>query len=627
MTTTTIGFGAEEARMGDQAAYRAAMAELSEVAAGLDDDQPLDDLLHLLCERLCRLLDIERCSLYLKDAETGEFRGRVAHYKLDVDDMIQRYIAGVPADGLTREILETGEAVLIADAQRDPRPVRSQMRRWGVQAIIGVPMIAGGEVVGLVFLDNASRPYPYTTVQQDLAQICANLCAATIVQAEGRARLRADLSVAARQNELLRRLSSVNDRFISVVLEGVNGIDDIARVASELAGNPCAILDAGGRRLAESGGATASPRDRACRDHPRIRAGMAKLAERRVAVIDAVPAAGLPHRCIVAEVAARGEAWGHVVIGERRRTLGALEMATAERAATAVALAWEAARRGVELERDLRRALVTELIHEGADTAALERRSDRLGVDVYAPHAVIMLSGRDRSCRPPNSAATADALAARRPASLADAPLLAAEVGDMVALVVPLEEDTPAAMADLCAALADAVADLEPGGEVLVGVSAVCHRPADYPRARFEAGQIIGLLREHSRPGSHARVLSCHESGAGRMLLASHEKGQLDAFLRDVLGPLLDEDDAKADALLRTISCYLRTGGSTGRTAATLAIHENSVRNRLARVTDLTGLDVAGDGEDRLWMQLAVDGLRLRDALDRSDAVVAGGTA
>ncbi|MBS1677880.1 MAG: GAF domain-containing protein [Actinobacteria bacterium] len=619
MSTTTLA--PAEGQFEDQSAYKEAMAAFSEIAAGLNDELPLDALLHLLCEKLCRLLEIERCSLYLKDAETGLFRGRVAHYKVDVDDVIQRYVAGVPADGLTREILETKEAVLIADAQHDPRPVRSQMRRWGVRSMFGVPMIARGEVIGLAFLDNAADPYPYTRAQRELAQVFANLGASAIVQAEGRAKLRANLSMITRQNELLRRLSSANDRLTSIVLEGASGLDAIARAIAELAGNPCVILDGAGHRIAEGGGEhPTSPLDPERRDHPQVGRELAKLADKRVVMLAPVAAAGLPRRVIVAKVSARGEAWGHLVIEERRQALGTLEMATAERAATAIALELDALRRGSELELDLRRALVSELVRGGEDTTALERRSRRLGVDVYAPHAVIVLAARDRSARPPTATALAAALAAGTAAGLGEVPVLGAEVEDAITLVVEVGDASRGE--ELATALGAAVADLDAEAELLAGISTVCLGPGDYPRAHFEASQIIGLLREHSRAtAAGMRVLSSEQLGASRFLFASHDREQLDGFLRDVLGGLLDEDEAKVAPLLETIACYTRTGSSTGRTAAALGIHENSVRNRLARIAELTGRDPVGDGEARLQLQLAEQALRLRAELASEGAV------
>ena len=59
-------------------------------------------------------------------------------------------------------------------------------------------------------------------------------------------------------------------------------------------------------------------------------------------------------------------------------------------------------------------------------------------------------------------------------------------------------------------------------------------------------------------------------------------------------------------------------------------MHENTVRYRLSRVREITGLDVAGDADDQLSVQVALLVLRLRGhpalrsfdaAADATDAV------
>ena len=106
----------------------------------------LDEVLHLVIARLCELLGIRRGSLYLRDAETELFHGQVGGASPEVDRQVKRLTCGVPADRFTHEIVSTRAPVFIADAQHDPRPVRSTMRAWRVRSMLGVPMIAGGEV-------------------------------------------------------------------------------------------------------------------------------------------------------------------------------------------------------------------------------------------------------------------------------------------------------------------------------------------------------------------------------------------------------------------------------------------------------------------------------------------------
>ena len=69
----------------DPIGYPQAISAFSEVASWITDGIELDSLLHLIAERICMLLSIKRCSVYLKDSKAGVFRGQVAHSNRDID--------------------------------------------------------------------------------------------------------------------------------------------------------------------------------------------------------------------------------------------------------------------------------------------------------------------------------------------------------------------------------------------------------------------------------------------------------------------------------------------------------------------------------------------------------------
>ena len=79
-------------------------------------------------------------------------------------------------------------------------------------------------------------------------------------------------------------------------------------------------------------------------------------------------------------------------------------------------------------------------------------------------------------------------------------------------------------------------------------------------------------------------------------------------FVRDMLGPVLDLPEHKARELLETLDVLYRCKGRIAAAAADLHLHQNSVRYRLARIEELTGisLDVPAD---RMQLELA---MRLR---------------
>lgn len=74
------------------------------------------------------------------------------------------------------------------------------------------------------------------------------------------------------------------------------------------------------------------------------------------------------------------------------------------------------------------------------------------------------------------------------------------------------------------------------------------------------------------------------------------------------------------DAYLRTLDVLRRTGGSHARAAAELHLHANSLRYRIDRIEEMTGLRLA-DPADRLQLDLAVMLVSLQAQGQTADAV------
>lgn len=71
-------------------------------------------------------------------------------------------------------------------------------------------------------------------------------------------------------------------------------------------------------------------------------------------------------------------------------------------------------------------------------------------------------------------------------------------------------------------------------------------------------------------------------------------------------------DNERRRELLATLECFLGARSSIAATARALFIHPNTLRQRLDRVAELTGLDLAT--EDLLSLELAVKRHRLAPA-------------
>ncbi len=86
---------------------------------------------------------------------------------------------------------------------------------------------------------------------------------------------------------------------------------------------------------------------------------------------------------------------------------------------------------------------------------------------------------------------------------------------------------------------------------------------------------------------------------------------QFAPFQDNVVKPLREYDARHGRSLWHTLVAYIEAGASLGITAERLGVHANSVRNRLGRITEITGLD-PDKLEDQLALAVAVRGTRCR---------------
>ena len=92
----------------------------------------------------------------------------------------------------------------------------------------------------------------------------------------------------------------------------------------------------------------------------------------------------------------------------------------------------------------------------------------------------------------------------------------------------------------------------------------------------------------------------------------------MSTFVRSVLGPVLDWDDAHAGVLLPTLAGYLDNRTSPVATARALHLHKNTVLQRLDRIGELLG--ASWQEPDRLFrVTVAARLARLNRAIGTSE--------
>jgi sugar diacid utilization regulator len=245
------------------------------------------------------------------------------------------------------------------------------------------------------------------------------------------------------------------------------------------------------------------------------------------------------------------------------------------------------------------------LAGELTDRANVIARGAEIGLVLDDGATVIV--ARAHALSPVEDGWRARVLAAAERGARAAAPGAAAALTDRetsraeVVVVVPgVDEDHSRRTAD--AVLRELEAAL-PGHTFALGRSRVAHDPLELPRAGNEA-----LLAANVAGGEpEIPVLAFEETGAYRLLLSamSEDPAELQRFYAETVEPLVAYDEQYETDLVQTVEAFLDNDGNVAGTAQKLFTHRHTIRYRLERVRELSGLDVGStDGREKLSLGL-----------------------
>ena len=146
-----------------------------------------------------------------------------------------------------------------------------------------------------------------------------------------------------------------------------------------------------------------------------------------------------------------------------------------------------------------------------------------------------------------------------------------------------------------------------------VGLSSPCTGVASFAEGFEEARQaLLGTSVVRRDPP----VISFDELGAYKYIL----RMALDGGIRDptieAVSVLASYDEERGASLLHTLEEFLRRRGNISATSEALYVHANTLRQRLRRIGELSGIDMRRD--DWLMLEIAVKLVRLRAALGAS---------
>jgi sugar diacid utilization regulator/GAF domain-containing protein len=595
---------------------RRAFSALSEVTPAIAKVTGIDDLMHLIAKQVTALVGVERCSVYMREERQNLFRGCAGCCDgAALTEDIKRWTAGVPADGVTREMLETRRPVVVANARQDPRMVKATVRHWKIRSLLEVPMTYNDEIVGLILLDDPDRRHEFSEEEVELARAFADLAAVAVTQTQVRLELHSKLEAASRQLGALRRATAVDEQLSDLVLEG-RTLQDLTRSLAQLLAKPCAVFRPGGERVAmalsEGASENAIPRllEPEVASQPEVARALADNDTNRAFLVGPIPAAGVLHRHVVAPVVLGEEVWGRLVVMEHKTRFTGGDVVAVRRAATLIALQVSSERKAAEADWNAGSSLAAELLGGSSDTAVARRRADRLGVSLDARRLVMLVGTRSGvEGEVPDFRAVAEAFGRAAPALSVH---VTAVDGSAAALIeVPDSEESETFAYDNRETFEAVRRALRADG-LIAGLSGV-HRSRDgYRAAHREARQVLECIRRFS-PEDGPALFSSDELGVGSLLLSSSDSEAVAKFAEETVGELVREH-SKAD-LLTTLCSFFDNMGSIRGSAAALDVHENTIRYRLSRIEELTGLAVMHDPDAQLRARLSLLVLLLQGRL------------
>ncbi|WP_410640886.1 helix-turn-helix domain-containing protein [Amycolatopsis sp. lyj-346] len=543
-----------------------ALFETASELAALSDP---DTVLRSIVRRARALLGVDVSYLSLNNEAEGKTYIRVSDGSVSAE--FQQIVLGM-GEGLGGLVAQTARPYATSDYFNDDRfkhtrHIDSGVEDEGLTAILGVPLAIGPKVLGVLFAsDRATREFSADEVA--LLSSLADHAAIALDSANLLDQTRRAVAELNEANATMERAEDAHDRLTDLVLRG-GDLPDVAGAVADVLHGALTVYDADGTLLASS-------------------------AEPVALDPDALAAARTTGRAVstkdnwVCAVQAGPELLGSLVLAGRAG-LSDPDRRLFERAGVVTALLLMLRRSVVRAEDEVRGELLTDLLTApGRNPRALLARGRRLGIDLSAPHAVLV--------------AHADGGSRRRVASAAARH--ATLVGVHAEEVVLLATGDPDELARRVAAdLGSAT-----GRPVTVGAAGPASGPSAIAEAHAEAARCVRALLALGRTGEGAAM-----AGLGFLGQLLGDRADLDAFVRQTLGPVLDYDERRGTELVATLRAYFANGSQLARTKDVLHVHVNTVVQRLERVASLLGED--WQAPDRaLEIQLALRLHRLRDA-------------
>jgi GAF domain-containing protein len=533
---------------------------VSTVASSLE----LTDVLRAVVRLMSEGSGVQACFAYLVEDDGARLVLRAASppYERQAGK-----VALERGEGLAWWAAERAEPAFIREnALADPRTKYvSELEEEKFQSLVAVPIVGrGGDVIGVITA-HTEAPREFSDDEVEFLVMSASLVAGAIENARlyQEARLRvSELEQLTELAEAIARADALDELLQTVV----------ADARPLLGARACHVylLDPGREEL-ERWASDPDP------GNARQTVGLAELGPE-------LARGGRSSRLAIPLVAG-GELIGLLVAeGSTRVELG---RTVASQVAVGI-------KKVQVIEQLTEKNLIKEFFEElagGRPRGDLEGRALRVGCDLSQQHVVLVAEPADETLERNLRSAAPGSLFDRREESLrALIRLPTASVEHLLDRLRRLHAELPT--------------------PVSIGVSSVCRGEEAFADGFAEAQQaLLGTLILHGEPA----LLSYEDLGAYKYLLRIAVDGGIRDATADAVSVLAEYDAQRGSQLVTTLEEFMRRHGNISATSDALFVHPNTLRQRLRRIAELSGLDLRRD--DWLTIEIAVKMVKLQQAL------------
>lgn len=173
----------ENARLFAEASARLdEMGMLLEVARTITATLSLGERLEASAEVLARMVDASNAFVLLLDDEKKVLRG-VSSARPEWRDYIRTVTIPVDAPSIAAQAFRTRKTVVIEDAERSDDVQVELVRRFAEKSLVALPLLAGGEPIGAVVVDDTRRPRTWGSSEVERAELIVTQVATAVANA------------------------------------------------------------------------------------------------------------------------------------------------------------------------------------------------------------------------------------------------------------------------------------------------------------------------------------------------------------------------------------------------------------------------------------------------------------